>query len=129
MMMFANPFRMILVPPSAVAPHMMVVPIAVVLTPIRVRPGPFRMMMVDPARMVVMPPVRIAPFMMLVPVTITVVRMCNHWRSREQRSQGCGGEDGSKFHSWIPPEETEQRRDDRLTSSITMHRQCQFQEG
>src|SRR5580692_8129753 len=99
MMMFANPFRMILVPPSPVAPHMMVVPIAVVLAPLRIFPGPFRMMVVDPARMVVMPPVRIAPFMTLVPVAIAIVRMCNHRRSREQCSQGRGGENCSKFHS------------------------------
>ena len=91
MMMFVDPFRMILVPPSAVAPNMVFVPVAVVVTPFRICVHPFGMMMVDPVRMVVVPPMRVAPFMMLIPVTVVMLGMCNHRRNRKQRCEGRSG--------------------------------------
>src|ERR1700685_1754514 len=97
MMMFANPFRMIVVPPAAVVPHMSFVIVAVVHAPLRIDGNPFRMMGIDPARMIVMPPLRVVPFMVRVPVAV-MVRMSHHRRSREQSSQSRGGEKCSKFH-------------------------------
>src|ERR1700683_4847716 len=99
MVMFTNPFGMVVVPPTAVVPHMRFVVVAVVGPPLWICLNPFRMMRVNPARMVVMPPVRVVPLVMFVPVTVVVLGMCNHRRSREQCRHGCGGENRSKFHS------------------------------
>ena len=73
-MMFVDPFRMVVVPPSAVAPYVMLVPVAVDGAPIGVRLDPFRMMMPDPSGVVCVPPTRVVPYVMIVPVTV-VARM------------------------------------------------------
>ncbi len=99
MMMVFDPFRMMFVPPIAVVPRMMIVPIAVGAAPISMPFGPFRMMPPDPSGVIVVPPVGIVPRMMPVPITI-VLGMCHHRRSREEGRQCCGGEKCSKFHSW-----------------------------
>ncbi len=103
MMVFADPFRMVVEPPVPIVPHVTVVIIAVVGAPLGIDRDPFRMMGIDPARMMFMPLGRFAPCMMVVPVTVTVVRMSNRRRSRKQRSQSRGRENSSKFHfgaSW-----------------------------
>jgi hypothetical protein len=56
------------------------------------------MMFVDPFRMVVVPPSAVAPHVMLVPITV-ISRMRDRRRSREEGSQGSGGEYCSKVHS------------------------------
>src|SRR5271156_5438787 len=100
MMMFADPFRMTFVPPTAVMPDVSFVIVTIVDAPLGVHRYPFGMVDVDPARMVVMPPVRVVPFMVLVPVAIVMVRISHHRRSREQGRQGRGGEKCSEFHFW-----------------------------
>ena len=78
-MMLADPFRMMTPPPFAMAPHVMVVPVAVIshFTPIRVTSVPFRMMHADPFRMILVPPAVVVPNMTIVPITIaaTPIRM------------------------------------------------------
>jgi len=95
MMVLAHPLRMIVVPPTAISPHMMVIPIAVVLPPFRISGRPFGMMVVNPARMVVMPPVRVVPLMMVVVPIAPMFCTSNRRRSREQGCQGRGGEKSS----------------------------------
>src|SRR5882757_2974210 len=128
MMMFTDPVGTVFVPPRAVVPRMMVVPIAVGATPIIVTLGPFGVMPIDPARMIIMPPIGVVPCMMFVPVTIMMMLgVCHHRRSREERSQSCPGEKSSKFHSWYLLKEQWEVEKIHLTGSNTMHRKCQFQ--
>jgi len=100
MMMFTDPVGTVLVPPRAIVPRMMVVPIAVGAPPLTVSLRPFGMMPVDPTRVIVVPPIGVVPRMMFVPITITMLGVCHHRRSGEERSQSCPGEKSSKFHSW-----------------------------
>lgn len=125
-MMVRDPFRMIFVPPIAVVPRMMAIPIAVGTSPILVMLGPFGMMAPDPARMMVVPPIGIVPRMVLVPITI-VVRMCHNRRSREEGRQCCGCEKCSKSHSGYLLRKGQWEVGIHLTSINTMHRKCQFQ--
>ena len=120
-MMFADPFRMVVEPPIAVAPDMVVIPVAVAYAPLGVDPDPFGMMMPYPAGVVFMPPGRVVPYVMVVPVTI-VVRMCNDRRSRKQGCQGSGGEYCSKFHSWYLLERKAVVSGKYLTGMNTKHR-------
>ena len=83
MMMFADPIGAVFVPPRAVVPRMMVVPIAVGAAPVIVGLGPFGMMPVDPAGVIVMPPIGIVPSTMFVPITIMMLGMGDHRRSCE----------------------------------------------
>ena len=92
MMMFADPIGTVFVPPRAVVPRMMVVPIAVGVAPLVVSLGPFGVMPVNPAGVIIMPPIGIVPRMMIVPITIMMLGMCDHRRSREERGQCCTGE-------------------------------------
>ena len=103
-MMYADPFRMVVVPPSAVVPHVMLVPVAIDGAPIRIHRDPFGMMMPNPSGVMFMPPGRIMPYVMVVPITV-VARMRNRRRSRKDGCQGRGGEYCSKFHSWYGLEE------------------------
>src|SRR5271167_978607 len=98
-MMRVDPFRMMVVPPRAVVPHMIFVIVAVVGAPLGIHGNPFRMMRVDPAGVMFMPPARVMPDVTAVPVPVVTVRMSNHGSSREQRCEGSGGENCSKFHS------------------------------
>ncbi len=91
-MMYANPFRMMVIPPGAVVPHMVVVIVAVCDTPVGVNSDPFRMMDIDPARVMFMPPRRVMPHMMLVPISVMTVRMRNNRRRCEQCCQRGGRE-------------------------------------
>ena len=101
MMMFTDPVGTVLVPPRAVVPRVMVVPIAVGATPILVVLSPFGMMPVHPAGMIFMPPIGIVPRMMFVPIAVMMMLgMGYHRRSREERGQCCASEKSSKFHSW-----------------------------
>jgi hypothetical protein len=61
-MMFVDPFRMMVVPPTAVAPHVMVIPIAIGDAPLRIYPHPLAMMVPHPTGVVLMPPIRVVPF-------------------------------------------------------------------
>lgn len=124
--MVLDPFRMMFVPPIAVVPRMMVIPITVGAAPIFVMLGPLRMMPPDPSWMMVVPPIRVMPRVMLVPITI-VVGMCHHRRSREEGRQCCGSEKCSKFHSWYLLEKGQWEMGIHLTPINTMHRKCQFQ--
>jgi hypothetical protein len=125
-MMVRDPFRMMFVPPIAVVPRMMVIPITVGAAPILVMLRPLGMMPPDPSWMMVVPPIRVMPRMMLVPITI-VVGMCHHRRSREEGRQRCGGEKRSKFHSGYLLRKAQWEVGIHLTSINTMHRKCQFQ--
>lgn len=98
-MMSLDPFRMVLGPPIAVVPYMMVVPVAVGAAPLGVSRGPFGMMLPDPSGVIFVPPQRVVPRMMVVPITIAA-RVRHRRRSREDCRQCCGGEKCSKFHSW-----------------------------
>ena len=97
-MMCADPFRMVVVPPAAVVPYVMLVPVAVDGAPIGVNLDPFGMMMPDPTGVMFVPPDRVVPYVMVIPITV-ISRVRDRRRSREDRSQGSGGEDRSKFHS------------------------------
>jgi len=72
--MFVDPFRMVVVPPTAVAPYVMLVPVAVAGAPPGVHLDPFGMMMPNPCRVVFVPPGRVVPYVMVVPITV-VARM------------------------------------------------------
>src|SRR5580693_7992562 len=100
MMMFADPVRMMVVPPCTIMPDVGFVIVAVIDAPLRIYRHPLGMMVVNPSRMIFMPPVRVVPFMMRVPVAvmIVVIRVGRHRRSREQRSQSGAGEKCSEFH-------------------------------
>ena len=108
-MMLTDPFRMMTPPPFAMAPHVMVVPVAVIahFTPIRVMSVPFGMMHADPFRMILVPPPLVAPLMMRVPITvvtvrptivtvrrsaIVIMRICHRGRGSEECRQCGGGE-------------------------------------
>src|SRR5882757_3818740 len=118
MMMFTDPVGTVFVPPRAVMPRMMVVPIAVGATPIIVTLGPFGVMPVDPARVIVVPPIGVVPCMMFVPVTIMMMLgVCHHRRSREE----------FEVSFLVPPERAVEVEKIHLTWSNTMHRKCQFQ--
>jgi hypothetical protein len=69
-MMLVDPFRMVVVPPSAVAPYVMLVPVAVDGAPIGVYLDPFGMMVPDPSGVVCVPPTRVVPYVMLVLITV-----------------------------------------------------------
>src|SRR5580704_9970216 len=100
MMMFANPVRMMVVPPCAIMPDVGFVVVAVIDAPLGIYRHPFGMMVVNPSRMVFMPPVCVMPFMMRVPIAvmIIVIRKSCHRRGGEQRSQSGAGEKCSEFH-------------------------------
>src|ERR1700735_4894059 len=102
MMMFADPFRMMVVPPRAITPDVALVIVTVIDAPLGIYPRPLGMMVVNPSGMIVMPPVRVMPFMMRVPVAVmtVMIRVSGDRRSREQRSQSGAGEKCSKFHCW-----------------------------
>ena len=127
MMMFADPFRMMVVPPIPTVPYVKFVIVAIDDAPLGVNRDPFGMMVPDPAGVMCMPPARVVPDVVVVPVTV-MVRMCHHRRSREQGGQGSGGKYCSKFHSWYLLEENKGKSSGTRPHSInTMHRRCQFQ--
>src|SRR5579863_3091742 len=96
-MMLTYPFRMVFVPPAAIAPYMMVVPVAVVGAPSGMTLGPFGMMPPDPLGVIFVPPPLVVPHMTIVPITI-VIRMRDHRRNREEGCNCGDGEDSSKLH-------------------------------
>src|SRR5260370_15446901 len=67
-MMLVDPFRVMVEPPVAVAPIMMVVPVAIFQPPLVMGFGPFGMMLPEPSRMVIVPPVGVVPPVMFVEV-------------------------------------------------------------
>jgi hypothetical protein len=67
-MMLVDPFRVMVEPPVAVAPIMMVVPVAIFEPPLVMVFGPFGMMLPEPSRMVIVPPVGVVPPVMFVEV-------------------------------------------------------------
>jgi len=97
-MMCADPFRVVVVPPTAVVPYVMLVPVAVDGAPIGVYLDPFGMMMPDPSGVVFVPPTRVVPYVMVVPITV-VARMRDRRCSGEDGCERCGGAYCSKFHS------------------------------
>src|SRR5208283_1265910 len=102
MMMFAHPFRMMVVPPCAIVPDVRFVVVAVIDAPLGIYRHPLGMMVVNPSGMILMPPMHVMPFVMRVPVAVVavVIRVRGNRRGREQRGQSGAGEKCSEFHCW-----------------------------
>ena len=66
--MLVDPGDVVIIPPVAVVPLMMVIPVAIGSIPGGVMPGPLGMVLPDPLWMVFVPPVGIVPVMVVVPV-------------------------------------------------------------
>src|SRR5436309_15203984 len=65
-MMLFDPVAMIGCPPVTVVPFVMLVPIAIVLAPIRMARGPFRVVTPEPFAIMLVPPSVIAPLMLAI---------------------------------------------------------------
>jgi len=127
MMMFTDPVGTVFVPPRAVMPRMMVVPIAVGATPIIVTLGPFGVMPIDPARVIVVAT--------NLSCAMHDVRPNRHHDARRvpppaqpRRAQPkLPRREEFEVSFLVPPERAVEVEKIHLTRSNTMHRKCQFQ--
>src|SRR6185437_1998182 len=86
--MLLDPFRIVFVPPVAVVPAIVVVPIAVGVAPLGITGGPLRMMLPHPSGIMRMPPVNVMPFVMLVVVAPSVMLFSVSRARRHGRHNG-----------------------------------------
>src|SRR5512146_3005762 len=97
-MMPLDPSGIIFVPPVAVVPMMMVVPVAVAAAPLRIMLAPLGMMLPHPSGRVRMPPVRVMPFVMMA-VSAPSVMLVGARRAHRHRPEHGQAHDDGKNHS------------------------------